>query len=88
MSVRTFGHIPNVYEGDKFENRIALSHSKVHRPTQAGISGSQKEGADSIVLSGGYEDDLDEGDVIRFPITLLALLRSDVPLHRGHRAIC
>ncbi|SIT88053.1 YDG/SRA domain-containing protein [Pontibacter indicus] len=64
MAERIFGHIPNVFEGDVFENRIALSHSKVHRPTQAGISGSQKEGADSIVLSGGYEDDQDLGDVI------------------------
>lgn len=64
MSSRIFGHIPNVYEGDVFESRIVLSHSKVHRPNQAGISGSQKEGADSIVLSGGYEDDLDLGDVI------------------------
>ena len=64
MSDRIFGHIPNVYEGDIFENRIDLSHRRVHRPTQAGISGSQKEGADSIVLSGGYEDDLDQGKVI------------------------
>ena len=64
MAERIFGHIPNVYEGDLFENRIALSHSKVHRPNQAGISGSQTEGADSIVLSGGYEDDQDLGDVI------------------------
>ncbi|SFG61668.1 YDG/SRA domain-containing protein [Pontibacter chinhatensis] len=64
MSKRVFGHIPNVYEGDIFESRIALSHSKVHRPNQAGISGSQKEGADSIVLSGGYEDDLDLGNII------------------------
>lgn len=30
----------------------------------AGISGSEKEGADSIVLSGGYEDDEDLGDEI------------------------
>ena len=30
----------------------------------AGISGSSSEGADAIVLSGGYEDDFDEGDVI------------------------
>lgn len=64
MSKRTFGHISDVYEGDLFDNRIALSHSKVHRPTQAGISGSQKEGADSIVLSGGYEDDQDLGEII------------------------
>jgi putative restriction endonuclease len=36
----------------------------VHRPLIAGISGSEKEGADSIVLSGGYEDDEDLGDEI------------------------
>ncbi|MCP2043190.1 YDG/SRA domain-containing protein [Pontibacter sp. HSC-36F09] len=64
MAERIFGHIPNIIEGDVFENRIELSHNKVHRPTQAGISGSQKEGADSIVLSGGYEDDQDLGDII------------------------
>jgi putative restriction endonuclease len=64
MAERIFGHIANVYEGDVFENRISLSHSKVHRPTQAGISGSQNEGADSIVLSGGYEDDQDLGHII------------------------
>ena len=29
-----------------------------------GISGSQNEGADSIVASGGYEDDHDFGDII------------------------
>src|SRR5262249_10360868 len=34
------------------------------RPTMAGISSAGKEGADSIVLSGGYEDDQDFGDVI------------------------
>ena len=31
---------------------------------QAGISGSSSQGADSIVLSGDYEDDEDHGDVI------------------------
>ncbi len=30
----------------------------------AGISGTDEEGADSIVLSGGYEDDVDYGDEI------------------------
>ncbi len=64
MSQRTFGHIPGIFEGQIFENRIELSLALVHRPRQAGISGSQKEGADSIVLSGGYEDDIDFGDVI------------------------
>lgn len=36
----------------------------VHRQTQAGISARQAGGAESIVLSGGYEDDEDFGDVI------------------------
>ena len=36
----------------------------VHRPTVAGISGSSKQGCDSIVLNGGYVDDEDYGDLI------------------------
>ena len=36
----------------------------MHRPTQSGISGTRAEGADSIVVSGGYEDDEDYGDLI------------------------
>jgi putative restriction endonuclease len=61
---RVFGTIPEYPEGSLFETRLELSRSGVHRPTQAGISGSGKEGADSIVLSGGYPDDRDFGDVI------------------------
>lgn len=64
MSDRIFGEIPGVSVGTVFANREELSHSGVHRPTQAGISGAQDEGADSIVLSGGYEDDKDYGDEI------------------------
>lgn len=64
MSIRIFGKIPGINEGERFANRFELSLSLVHRPRQAGISGSQKEGADSIVLSGGYEDDIDYGDII------------------------
>lgn len=64
MSKRIFGHIEGINEGQVFKNRLELSFSKVHKPTQAGISGSQNEGADSIVVSGGYEDDEDYGDVI------------------------
>jgi len=41
-----------------------LADAGVHRHRQAGISGSSSEGADSIVLSGGYEDDEDHGDLI------------------------
>jgi len=61
---RIFGSIEGISEGHLFLSRLELSESAVHRPLQAGISGSEREGADSIVLSGGYEDDEDMGDVI------------------------
>ena len=61
---RLFGHVPGYPEGSLFENRAELNESRVHIPTKAGISGSQKEGAESIVLSGGYEDDTDYGGVL------------------------
>src|SRR5829696_2889895 len=52
-----FGHIPGYPVGSWFENRAELADAGVHRHRQAGISGSSSQGADSIVLSGGYEDD-------------------------------
>jgi putative restriction endonuclease len=61
---RVFGHIPGYPEGCRCESRAELSEAGVHRPLIAGISGSEREGADSIVLSGGYEDDEDLGDEI------------------------
>lgn len=64
MAARIFGEIAGIPEGTIFESRLELSRAGVHRPTQAGISGTGKEGADSIVLSGGYEDDQDEGNLI------------------------
>lgn len=59
-----FGEIPGYPEGSRFGTRAELSEAGLHRPRVAGISGSEKEGADSIVLSGGYEDDEDRGDEI------------------------
>lgn len=64
MSERIFGNIDSIAGGHIFSTRKILSDMKVHGPTQAGISGSQYEGADSIVLSGGYPDDIDNGDEI------------------------
>lgn len=64
MSEYIFGNIQGYPEGASFETRQELSKAKIHKPTQAGISGSQNEGADSIVLSGGYADDIDYGDEI------------------------
>jgi hypothetical protein len=39
-------------------------NAKVHTNMFAGISGSRTRGAFSVVLSGGYEDDIDEGEVM------------------------
>jgi len=62
--VRHFGEIESVDVGTEFASRAELAASGIHRPTQAGISGSSTEGADSIVVSGGYEDDEDYGDYL------------------------
>jgi len=59
--MRKFGDINNVFLGQHFKDRSELRNAGVHTPTQAGISGSEKVGAESIVLSGGYEDDEDHG---------------------------
>ena len=40
---------------------MEASRDGCHAPTVAGISGNEKEGCWSIALSGGYEDDVDEG---------------------------
>ena len=61
---RHFGSIPNHPVGILFADRRELSAAKVHRPPQAGISGSKTDGADSIVLNGGYVDDEDYGDAV------------------------
>ncbi|TQL47116.1 putative restriction endonuclease [Homoserinimonas aerilata] len=61
---RFFGTPDGVHVGQQFIDRKDLHEHGVHRPLQAGISGTGKEGADSIVVSGGYVDDEDHGDFI------------------------
>ena len=61
---RHFGPPDGVAVGDIFPDRAALAIAGVHLPRQAGISGGETDGADSIVVSGGYEDDEDYGDYI------------------------
>ena len=56
MAGRVFDDIPGYPEGSCFGTRAELSEAGLHRPRVAGLSGSEKEGADSIVLSDGYED--------------------------------
>lgn len=61
---RFFGTPDGVEVGQLFIDRRDLHEHNVHRPLQAGISGTGREGADSIVVSGGYVDDDDRGDYI------------------------
>lgn len=63
-SSRMYGEITGVSVGATFANRKALNAACVHKPLVGGISGSGKECADSVVVSGGYEDDKDFGDEI------------------------
>lgn len=52
-----FGHISYYRPGDVLENRLALSRAGLHRPPRTGVSGSEAEGAESIILADQYEDD-------------------------------
>ena len=65
MSKIVFGHIDNVKVGDVFDSRKALASAGIHNPLMSGISGTG-EGACSIVLSGGYEDDVDDLNYILY----------------------
>ena len=64
MADRVFGEIPGFPEGATFLTRKDVAAAGVHKPLQKGISGSKDEGSDSIVISGGYEDDFDTGEEI------------------------
>jgi predicted restriction endonuclease len=44
--------------GDTFASRLQLRLTGMHRPVRAGIAGSQHTGAESIVMSEVYEDDV------------------------------
>ena len=61
-----FGHIGTARPGDLFKSRLELSLHRQHRPLQAGICATQKEGAESIVLSDKYEDDEVHEDFILY----------------------
>ncbi|KAK8768980.1 hypothetical protein V5799_014555 [Amblyomma americanum] len=57
-----FGPLPNVPVGSLWKFRLQVSESGCHRPPVGGIHGRESDGAYSIVLSGGYEDDQDDGE--------------------------
>ncbi|KAJ9173319.1 hypothetical protein P3X46_016470 [Hevea brasiliensis] len=61
------GSVPGVEVGDEFQYRVELNIIGLHRQIQGGID-FVKEGnsvlATSIVASGGYDDDMDDSDVL------------------------
>lgn len=60
------GEVPGIPEGTTFESRDEASKRGVHRARMAGIVGTELTGAESIVVSGGYEDDVDKGSWILY----------------------
>ncbi|KAJ3124848.1 hypothetical protein HK098_000836 [Nowakowskiella sp. JEL0407] len=60
------GSIDGIKVGTKWESRIACWYDGVHRTQISGIQGNKKNGCFSIALSGGYEDDIDNGDMFTF----------------------
>ncbi|KAK9748232.1 hypothetical protein RND81_02G044800 [Saponaria officinalis] len=51
-----------VLVGDSWTDRLACRQWGAHFPHVSGIAGQSKFGAQSVVLSGGYEDDEDHGE--------------------------
>lgn len=51
-----------VLVGETFEDRMECRQWGVHFPHVSGIAGQADYGAQSVALSGGYEDDEDHGD--------------------------
>ena len=61
-----FGDIPGINEDDILDNRQELFDTGLHRNLFGGIAGQKDNGTQSILLSDGYEDDIDNGDVIYY----------------------
>lgn len=66
MSIPVFGNPKNIEEGTVYPSRGALIEDNLHRSTMKGIDGNGNDGAAAIVLSGGYEDDYDNGNEILY----------------------
>ncbi|KAG9351238.1 hypothetical protein JZ751_025129 [Albula glossodonta] len=57
-----YGPVPGIPVGTLWKFRVQVSEAGVHRPHVAGIHGRSNDGAYSLVLAGGYEDDVDYGN--------------------------
>lgn len=56
----SFPFLSGVKVGTWWETRLDCNYDYIHRPTVAGIH-QGPDGAYSVALSGGYEDDVDLG---------------------------
>ncbi|MPY59156.1 YDG/SRA domain-containing protein [Streptomyces spongiae] len=67
---RVIGHVEGAPVGKVFHRRLDVLRAKLHRANQKGISWlvdeDGREVADAIVLHGGYEDDEDHWDWVRY----------------------
>lgn len=61
-----FGAISNIEVGDIFKTRAELREVGIHAAIEAGIVGTAKDGAESIVMSGGYPDDSYDGSTLLY----------------------
>lgn len=57
---KVYGHIPGVEVGSWWASRQECSEDAVHAPWVGGIAPGER-GAYSVAISGGYEDDIDDG---------------------------
>uniref|UniRef100_A0A8C5LTC7 E3 ubiquitin-protein ligase UHRF n=1 Tax=Leptobrachium leishanense TaxID=445787 RepID=A0A8C5LTC7_9ANUR len=57
-----YGPIPGVPVGTAWKFRVQVSEAGVHRPHVGGIHGRSNDGSYSLVLAGGFEDEVDRGD--------------------------
>jgi SAD/SRA domain len=57
----TFGDLPGLYIGKRWHSRMGAGWDGTHANPMSGISTFKSQGATAIALSGGYEDDIDEG---------------------------
>lgn len=62
---KKYGVIDNVPVGTLFQSRMECCYAGIHGPTVAGIHPGA-EGAYSVCLSGGYEDDVDFGTMFTY----------------------
>ena len=61
-----FGELPDFPVGSGWETRADCCADLVHRATVAGIVGTPESGCYSIVLNGGYADDVDRGELLTY----------------------